>query len=686
MEVPSKFNLASTATALAIIIPTRLQSEINSLRKVHDKAYRRWQPHINILYPFVEPSRLHEALALLKSSLASEELETIRVDVDDVGVFRHRKNATVFLKPSKASEDSLRKFRSLLTAALGCEESDGTHDGEFKPHLTIGQASLLGGLIEKLVAKAENVKTFGWNVRSLAVMKRESSGEMKIIEEIAIGDQGESDEEEAEDREESHSAFADGWRPSYWYSAQPNPSELTAAATKPEARASRPIDLTITSYNVMFEPRAPPLSRRGPLLIQNIASAVANSQTTIKILCLQEVNGEMLTQLLSDPFIQKNYPFSTHTASSFLPNHRNLVILASESFTSFTLEFDERHKSALIARFEDIGVDIANVHLTSALSDKSVRIKQHQLAALTKFFLSQKKTGHEIILTGDFNLTTSTRTIETALSRDLITPETANTVRSMIDTTIWEDAFLTYWASSGENYDDQFEGEEGATFDRQSNPLAAMFEPPIDKTPQRYDRILIKSSKNVDILKFGRFGFPDDHGRCASDHFGICATMKLAVVSGADVQTAMIPQVSGQPLETIPLITDTTNLLPMISEYLPADSDRNQRQQALDILKQNLTSVKSLEDLVLAPLGSYCMDTYFADSDVDVLAMGSISPKEFFELALVQMRNLTNRNSGGDDGIKALHYVNSLVPIIELVVGDIKIDLQYCQASELLER
>jgi 2'-5' RNA ligase/endonuclease/exonuclease/phosphatase family metal-dependent hydrolase len=685
MDLPSKFNLASTATALAIVVPARLQSEVNALRKVHDKAYRRWVPHINILYPFVETSRLREALALLKSHLADEQLQTIRIEVDDVGVFRHRKNATVFLKPSKASEDALQRFRSLLTAALGCEESDGTHDGEFRPHLTIGQASLLGGLIEKLVTKAENVEGFGWNIRSLAVMKRESSGEMKIIEEIAIGDQETSNEEE-EDQKEGHSAATDGWRSSYWYSAQTNSSGLPATATNHEAQISRPIDLTITSYNVMFEPRAPPISRRGPLVIQNITSAIANSRSTFKVLCLQEVNEEMLTQLLSDPFIRTNYPFSTHMVSSFLPNHRNLIILASKPFTFFSLEFDERHKSALIARFEDIGIDIANVHLTSALSDKSVRVKQHQLAALTKFLLGQQRTGHEIILAGDFNLTTSTRTIEIALSRDLITAETADSVRSIIDTTLWDDAFLTYWASSGENYDDQFEGEEGATFDRLSNPLAAMFEPPIDKSPQRYDRVLFKSSDGIRVLDFGRFGFPDDHGRCGSDHFGICATLKVTAVNLTAIQTRSTSQVSDQQFEAIPVISDATDLLPMISEYLPTDTDRERRQQALDLLQQNLTNVKSLEDLTLAPLGSYCMGTYFADSDIDVLAIGSMSPKEFFEIALIQQRNLNDQQLGDDDGIKALHYVNSLVPIVELVLGNIKIDLQYCQATELLGR
>jgi hypothetical protein len=50
------------------------------------------------------------------------------------------------------------------------------------------------------------------------------------------------------------------------------------------------------------------------------------------------------------------------------------------------------------------------------------------------------------------------------------------------------------------------------------------------------------------------------------------------------------------------------------------------------------------------------------------------------------LRVLKNRASDDDDGVRAVHYINSLVPIVELVVRGIKIDLQYCQAAELLER
>jgi 2'-5' RNA ligase/endonuclease/exonuclease/phosphatase family metal-dependent hydrolase len=684
MDPPSRFNLVSTATALAIVVPPRLQSDINVLRKVHDKAYRRWQPHVNVVYPFVAPARLDEAISLLKKNLAHQELETLKLEVNEVGVFRHRKNATVFMKPSNESEAMLRKLRGSITQALGCEENEGTYEGGFRPHLTIGQASLLGGLIEKLVAKVEKVKGLAWNVKSLVVLKRESTGEMKIVDEITIGNQDVNEAEEEE--EESSSSTADGWSTSYAFSSQHGWDRLPSSNVSSRTKITRPSKVIIATYNIMVEPLAPPWSRRGPLVLENIASAIPTSQSSLKILCLQEVNAEILGQLLSDPFIQTTYPYCSHCPSSFLPNHRNLVILASALFKSFTLEFDERHKSALIASFDDLKVEVANVHLTSSLTDKSVRVKQHQLATLTKFLFGRSQPGREIITVGDFNLTTSNRTIETALSRGIISPETAESVRGLIDLTVWEDAFLTHWASTGENYDDQFEGEEGATFDRLSNPLAAMFDPPIDKSPQRYDRILFRHSDSVSVQNFHRFGFPDDHGRCASDHFGVCAILKLAETNQI-AERGKVKSEAQQPLsELIPLIIDQTDLFPLLMQFIPTDDDRTQREDALSLLEQTLTTEQSLENLILAPLGSYSLETYFSDSDVDVLAIGSVPPREFFDLALVQLRALNRQDSDNDDGFKAVHYVNSLVPIVELVVMGIKIDLQYCQATDLLER
>lgn len=43
-----------TYTALAIV-PETEKEQIQGLREKHDPAYKRWPPHINIVFPFVHP-------------------------------------------------------------------------------------------------------------------------------------------------------------------------------------------------------------------------------------------------------------------------------------------------------------------------------------------------------------------------------------------------------------------------------------------------------------------------------------------------------------------------------------------------------------------------------------------------------------------------------------------------------
>ena len=182
----SQFQLTSAQTAVAIVVPHHLQSEINSLRRIHDKSFHKWEPHVNILYPFVEPARLSSAVAILRKCL-SEKHSRVGVRIDEVGIFRHRRSATVFLKPDTESDEGISQLRRTLAQALGCNERDGTHDGIFRPHLTIGQARGNGNAIEKLTEQVGKLVGLFWEGTILTVLRRESSGEMKMAEELQLG-------------------------------------------------------------------------------------------------------------------------------------------------------------------------------------------------------------------------------------------------------------------------------------------------------------------------------------------------------------------------------------------------------------------------------------------------------------------------------------------------------------------
>lgn len=182
----SHFQLTSNQTALALIVPVSLQPDINSLRRLHDKSFKKWDPHINILYPFVEPSRLASAVAILRECLQTQQAKQVTVSIDEVDVFKHWKNATVFLKPSVESDEGICQLRKVMVHALGCNERDGTHDGIFRPHMTVGQAGLNGSAIEKLTEQVKKLAGIEWVGITLTILKREASGEMKMVGEIAL--------------------------------------------------------------------------------------------------------------------------------------------------------------------------------------------------------------------------------------------------------------------------------------------------------------------------------------------------------------------------------------------------------------------------------------------------------------------------------------------------------------------
>src|SRR5271156_1342635 len=100
----SMFELSSTQTALAILVPASLSSDVNALRSVHDKHFTKrssfrshdksfWPAHLNILYPFVDPEQLLPALELLRQKL-SEFPEELKINIDRANTFNHRQNAT----------------------------------------------------------------------------------------------------------------------------------------------------------------------------------------------------------------------------------------------------------------------------------------------------------------------------------------------------------------------------------------------------------------------------------------------------------------------------------------------------------------------------------------------------------------------------------------------------------------
>ena len=90
-------------TALVIIPPEDLWPSIQAIRKRHDRAFRRWMPHITMVYPF-RPKKEFHVLAADLSDLC-QDIEPFEIELAQFRFFGHsRKKSTLWLAPKPESQ------------------------------------------------------------------------------------------------------------------------------------------------------------------------------------------------------------------------------------------------------------------------------------------------------------------------------------------------------------------------------------------------------------------------------------------------------------------------------------------------------------------------------------------------------------------------------------------------------
>lgn len=124
--------MSEVTTALTLVIPDKLHDDINEIRKQYDRAYPRWMPHINFLFPFVSLDQFNDIKSRLEPHLKS--IGSFDLDMSEIGHFKQGKNVTVHLKPKDTTK--LKQVFDIIRQVL--PEIPSKHD-EFNPHLTIAQ-------------------------------------------------------------------------------------------------------------------------------------------------------------------------------------------------------------------------------------------------------------------------------------------------------------------------------------------------------------------------------------------------------------------------------------------------------------------------------------------------------------------------------------------------------------------
>ncbi len=129
-------------SAVVVIPPKELWEPIQAIRREHDKGFRRWTPHLTLLYPFAPKRDFNKVLPELAQ--VGWAHKPFSLTLAKFGSFRHGRDYTLWLEPEPAAP--LIALQAALTQALPTFGDTGSFKDGFTPHLSVGQIEGKGKL------------------------------------------------------------------------------------------------------------------------------------------------------------------------------------------------------------------------------------------------------------------------------------------------------------------------------------------------------------------------------------------------------------------------------------------------------------------------------------------------------------------------------------------------------------
>lgn len=269
-------------TALCLIPPPHLWGPVNTLRSLNDEKFTKWPPHVTLVYPFVKPEALPDAAEALSGLDLMPDGDDISMNLEEAGVFSHRRRSTVFIHPKSAGQEQRRlsELRNQIYRFLGWPKGR-----EYQPHLTVAQSEDAHAAWHQfLLEKARLVTPLSWNTHQLAILIRDPVSPNKMTASRPMRLWGYIDlaskslvrdpvtlatipdlPQDTNSLPSSQDTFRYDVVNTLW---KPLADNLTGADVEPE----RPARLVVASYNVLAEFEWPPSSTRYPELVGNILS------------------------------------------------------------------------------------------------------------------------------------------------------------------------------------------------------------------------------------------------------------------------------------------------------------------------------------------------------------------------------------------------------------------------------
>lgn len=170
----------NTKSAICIIPPIEYLSHIQDIRSKQDKAYERWMPHINLVFPFLESDKIDESVAKLKTVLS--DVIPFAINFSQFNAFIRKKDANVYLTPDDSG--NITDIYNLISHTLNLPPNErGYH-----PHLTVGQFKKkdLPSTLQKMLNEFEPHQ-FSYLCDSICIVERTNDTPFVVKHVIKLG-------------------------------------------------------------------------------------------------------------------------------------------------------------------------------------------------------------------------------------------------------------------------------------------------------------------------------------------------------------------------------------------------------------------------------------------------------------------------------------------------------------------
>ena len=156
-------------SAVVLVPPPEIWAPIQAIRRIHDRQFRRWMPHVTLLYPFLPRGALAQAIPTAAEALAV--LRRFEIVLARLDAFRHRGGTfTMWLAPEP--KGALVALQAALVRRFPECDSVNRFGGGFTPHLSVGQARGEGEL-RAFRSEVEGWTPLAFTARSVTIIVRD---------------------------------------------------------------------------------------------------------------------------------------------------------------------------------------------------------------------------------------------------------------------------------------------------------------------------------------------------------------------------------------------------------------------------------------------------------------------------------------------------------------------------------